>query len=287
MEHSPEDGSTKLISRLINTARDSLGEVVNTCSAHGTYTSTGMRYSIGRIQREVWTPCPDCEEARLAAERQAEVEKAATASRQRLEAMLNEAAIPARFAGRTLASYNAETPEQQRALKVATDFAVNFAERRRRGESLILLGAPGTGKSHLAAAILQAIMPAHCGLYTTCAGLIRAVRNTWRKDAERSEGQVLSILAEVPLLVIDEVGVQYGTDSEQNILFEVLDRRYRDMMPTILLANLKLKREKEGDPAGLREVLGERVYDRLTETARIVTFEGESYRARARKEAAA
>lgn len=287
MEHSPDNAPIQSIGNLLNTSRQGLGEVVNDCAAHGSYPSTGVRYNIGRMQKEVWTPCPDCEEARLAAERQAEAEKVAAASRQRLEAMLNEAAIPARFAGRTLAAYNAETPEQQRALKVATDFAVNFAERQRRGESLILLGAPGTGKSHLAAAILQAIMPAHCGLYTTCAGLIRAVRNTWRKDADRSEGQVLSILAEVPLLVIDEVGVQYGTDSEQNILFEVLDRRYRDMMPTILLANLKLKREKEGDPAGLREVLGERVYDRLTETARIVTFEGESYRARARKEAAA
>lgn len=286
MEHLPEPSATLAAAKL-STGKESLGEVVNKCDKHGSYTSSGIRYQLGRMQREVWTPCPDCEEARLSAERKAEAEKAATAARQRLEAMLHEAAIPARFAGRTLASFNAETQEQQRALRVATDFATNFDDRLRRGESLILLGAPGTGKSHLAAAILQAIMPEQCGLYTTCAGLIRAVRNTWRKDSERSEGQVLAILAEVPLLVIDEVGVQYGTDSEQNILFEVLDRRYRDMMPTILLANLKLKREKPEDPAGLREVLGDRVYDRLTETARIVTFEGESYRARARKEAAA
>ena len=85
---------------------------------------------------------------------------------------------------------------------------------------------------------------------------------------KKTESQVLSILFSVPLLVIDEIGVQYGTDSEQNILFDVMDRRYRDMMPTILLANLKLKREKPEDPAGLREVLGERIYDRLTETGR-------------------
>lgn len=285
MEHSP-DNAAQPAGRLINTGRENLGELENDCPTHGAYTSTGVRYRLGRIEKDVWTPCPDCEDARLAAERQAQAQKAATAAREHLESMLYEAAIPARFAGRTLATYTAETVEQQRALKVARDFAENFDQRLRRGESLILLGAPGTGKSHLAAAILQAIMPAHCGLYTTSAGLIRAVRNTWRKDSERSEGQVLATLAQVPLLVIDEVGVQYGTDSEQNILFEVLDRRYRDMMPTILLANLKLKREAADDPAGLREVLGERVYDRLTETARIVTFEGESYRLRARREAA-
>ena len=38
------------------------------------------------------------------------------------------------------------------------------------------------------------------------------------------------------------------------------------------------------DAAGLREVVGERIYDRLTETAKIVVFDGESFRARARQE---
>ena len=75
-----------------------------------------------------------------------------------------------------------------------------------------------------------------------------------------------------------EVGVQYGTDGEQNILFEVLDRRYRDMLPTILLAN----QSKDG----LKQFLGERAYDRLTETGRIVAFEWESYRPHARMEVA-
>ena len=282
MEHSfePVQGD------LPQTARESLGEVVATCEDHGNYTSTGLRVAIGRLNREIWTPCPDCQERKIGQERQAEAEKLAIASRARLEAMLYESAIPLRFIGRTLENFTAETPEQKRALTIASDFVQNFNKKSNRGDSLILLGAPGTGKSHIAAAILQALLPEQCGLYTTCSGVIRAVRATWRPNAEKTESQVLGLLADVPLLVIDEIGVQYGTDSEQNILFDLLDRRYRDMMPTILLANLKLKREEKDKQPGLREVLGERIYDRLTETARIVTFEGQSYRARARKEAA-
>ena len=287
MDHSPDQPMQPATSCLPNTATDQLGEVITACAIHGNYTSTGVRYAIGRLTREVWTPCPDCEECRVSAERQAEAEKSAAAAKAKLEALLSEAAIPARFIGRTLSTFRAETPEQTRALAVASEFAGNFAEHRRKGDSLILLGAPGTGKSHLAAAILQAILPEHCGLYTTCSGVIRTVRATWRPNSERTESQVLHVLATVPLLVIDEIGVQYGTDSEQNILFDLLDRRYREMMPTILMANLRLKREKDAEPAGLREVLGERIYDRLTEIAKIVTFEGESYRARARKESAA
>ena len=82
----------------------------------------------------------------------------------------------------------------------------------------------------------------------------------------------------VPLLVIDEIGVQYGTDSEQTILFDVLDKRYRDMRPTILLTNQ--------NTIGLKAFIGERAFDRLTETARWVAFDWPSHRRTAGREAA-
>jgi DNA replication protein DnaC len=78
-------------------------------------------------------------------------------------------------------------------------------------------------------------------------------------------------------LVIDEIGVQYGTEGEQTILFDVLDIRYRDQMPTILLTNQ--------DMAGARQFLGDRTWDRIRETGRWVSFDWESFRPQARKEA--
>ena len=80
MEHSPENPAQSA-GKLLDTSKDVLGEVGKECSTHGAYTSTGVRYKIGRMNREVWTPCPDCEEARVAAERQAEAEKAANVAR--------------------------------------------------------------------------------------------------------------------------------------------------------------------------------------------------------------
>jgi DNA replication protein DnaC len=273
MEHSSE-----FVKPSLQAVREPLGEKQEQCAKHGAFTSTGMRYAIGPLDRRVWTTCPACEEERLAAERQAAAEKAARAEQARLEEMLDAAAIPPRFIGRTFDSFKASTPAQQRAVQILRAYAEEFEAKLKTGASLILLGGPGTGKSHLAGAVLQAIMPRHCGLYTTAMGIIRAVRATWRRDSERSEGQVLTMLADVPLLVIDEIGVQYGTDGEQTILFEVLDRRYREMRPTILLAN----QSKEG----LKQFLGDRTYDRLTETARIVLFEWDSYRPQARRDAA-
>ena len=88
---------------------------------------------------------------------------------------------------------------------------------------------------------------------------------------------VIARFSEVPLLVIDEIGVQYGTDGEQTVLFEILDRRYREMMPTILLTNQGAE--------GLRTFIGDRSFDRLRENSRWVTFDWDSYRKQARSQA--
>lgn len=279
MDRSSEDLARSLEKIVKGTTpanmREPIGDRNMACDKHGGYTSSGTRY-MGK--REIWTPCPDCEDERLARERQAEADRRAEAARQHIEYCLGEAAVPARFIGRSLDNFMADTPQKAEALRVARDFADNFEQHAKRGGSLIFSGLPGTGKSHLAIAVLQALMPERIGLYATCMGVIRNVRGSWRKDSERSETEILQVYGSVPLLVLDEIGVQYGTDGEQTILFDVLDRRYRDMKPSILLTNQ--------DKKGFKEFIGERTFDRLTETARWVPFDWPSYRPQARKEAA-
>lgn len=245
------------------------------CAEHGEYVSTGARY-FGN--REIWSRCPDCHERMIADERKAEAGKQAKIAQLRLEHQLEQAAIPARFLTRSFDNFIAASEPQAKALEVVKSYAANFGKHSAKGEGLVLSGLPGTGKSHLAIAVLQTIMPNNVGLYITCMSLIRAVRGAWRKDSERSESEVLDTLCQVPLLVLDEIGVQYGTDGEQTILFDVLDRRYREMMPTILLTNQ--------DKKGFKEFIGERSFDRLVESSRWVAFDWGSYRATARKEAA-
>jgi DNA replication protein DnaC len=258
-----------------STMREPLADREVDCDRHGPYISSGVRY-MGK--REVWTPCPACEEARIADARHTQALQEAERARGRLEQLLGEAHIPARFIGRSLDNFQATTDEQRAALEVVREFVKNFEQHRRKGTTLILSGLPGTGKSHLATAALQALMPNHCGLYTTCMNVIRAVRGTWRKDSPRSETEVLNIYAHVPLLVLDEIGVQYGTDGEQTILFDVLDRRYRDMQPSILLTNQNQK--------GFADFIGERTYDRMRETSTWVPFDWPSFRPQAKKDAA-
>jgi DNA replication protein DnaC len=252
---------------------DDLGSKEIICEEHGGYITHGVRY-LGK--HEVWSKCPDCKEAEQAKERMEKARAEMERQQAQLSAMIDEACIPARFIGRTFDNFRANSQGQAAALSVAKEYVENFKKHKKNGTGLIFSGLPGTGKSHLAAAILQGVMPDNAGLYITCMGLIRAVRGTWRKDSEQSESEVLRNFCNVPLLVLDEIGVQYGTDGEQTILFDVLDRRYREMRPTILLTNQAT--------AGFKEFIGERSFDRLVETSRWVPFDWESYRATARKE---
>lgn len=262
------------VGRIGGSVFEAIGFLQLNCDKHGVYMAKGTRLK----SRDVWTTCPACLEE---IERRALEAKADIARRVAKEDHVRALAtvgVPARFVGRTLGNFKAETPEQQKALSVASDFVSNWSDNRRKGSWLVFSGQPGTGKSHLAIAILQALVPAHVGRYMTCLELIQTIRSAWRKDSEHSEMEVVAELAAVPLLVLDEIGVQNGTDSEMLHLFDVLDKRYRDLKPTILLTN----QNKEG----FRQFVGERVYDRMTECAKWVPFVWGSYRPQARKEMA-
>lgn len=253
-----------------------LGSGERVCETHGAYQATGLRMLFVKPNRDIWTGCPACKADTQAAETARAAEATAKARALAVEQMMRQTLVPARFIGRTFANYRADTEAQQRALRMCQGYAEHFDTCLQRGSSLILAGRPGTGKSHLAAAIMQHILPRHVGVYVTMMDLIRMLRDTWRKGSERSETDVLEGLASVPLLVIDEVGAQYDTDGERTLFFDVMDRRYRNMMPTICITNL--------DKPTFRTTIGDRVHDRLTEVAKWVAFDWESFRSQAKKE---
>lgn len=250
----------------------SLGVRVASCAKHGEFESTGMRWRSGR---EIWSQCPTCEVERKAAEEAEQQRREAQRRAEERERRIGSAGIPLRFHGRTFENFIADTQGKRHALTVARDFAEGFRDEK-RGAGLIFAGLPGTGKTHLAAAIMQTLVDRHAVQYLTCLGLVRAVRDTWRRESERSERELVRLLGEeIDLLVLDEIGATYGTEGEQTILFDVLDKRYAGMKSTLLLTNQ--------DKGGFKTFVGDRVFDRLVETSRWVPFDWPSFRAAARE----
>jgi DNA replication protein DnaC len=174
---------------------------------------------------------------------------------------------------RRLKTYVAETEGQRRALSFAETYADNFDDALATGRSAVFIGKPGTGKTHLAIGIGLRIMhrDGRSVLFSTVMRTIRRVRNTWVRNAEESETEAIAVFTRPDLLILDEVGIQYGSEAEKLLIFDVINERYESRRPTLLLSNLDL--------AGVRAYLDERVYDRLREDGgEVVVFDWESHR---------
>ena len=238
------------------------------CKKHGFYTSTNF---IG----DYWTDCPSCMAIKKKeVEKQEEEKFKALAKERELRRWMvkvNSAAIPERFKNRTLDSYIAKTSGQKDALAFAKDYAKNFDEVLQTGRSCIFVGKPGTGKTHLAIGIALSIMQQQqSALFVTVQRLIRRVKDSWHTK-EETESEVIDAYASPDLLILDEVGVQFGSEFEKQVLFDVLNERYEKLKPSILLSNIPSEQ--------LSDYLGERVTDRLRENGgALIGFNWDSYR---------
>lgn len=186
--------------------------------------------------------------------------------------MFSQVAIPPRFQGKTIESFQAGTEKAAEVKQFFADYAANLPECIRDGRSVILTGRCGTGKTHLACALaLDAKAMGFTALFTSVAKIVRNIRESWGSASGASERQIIDRYAGVDLLIIDEVGVQNNTDNERNLLFSVLNERYEQIKPTILISNLKLSE--------IKAVIGERAFDRIRENGgRAFVFDWESWR---------
>lgn len=220
--------------------------------------------------------CPACqvddEQERKRTEAEAAEQQRKEQKKRDIEAAIGRAGIPLRFQSRTFDNYVAHCDGAKKAHAMAKEYAGNFANYRANGGGLVMVGGVGTGKTHLAIAIAhEAIKQGYSPFFISIFGAIRHVKETWSKGSETSELQAIADFVEPDLLILDEVGVQFGSDAEKLILFEIFNRRYEEMKPTIVLSNESVD--------GLREFLGERVVDRMRENAPpVIRCNWESYR---------
>ena len=227
------------------------------------------------LGRELKGGCPECLRD-IAIEREAS-DKASKAYELRLSLArkLGEALIPKRFLTRTLDNYQVEHDEQRRALKFCRHYVATFDQIREAGRCMVLIGKPGTGKTHLGAAIANELLhkTSRTAVYRTVGSVLQAIKATFDRKSELSESDILSSLINPDLLVLDEIGVskEQPSDFELTTLFAIINGRYEQMRPTVIVSNLEAK--------ALPDAIGDRCIDRLREGGVIVIpFEWESQR---------
>lgn len=252
-------------------------EVSFDCPIHGLQTYTTYQRLDGS-----WADsyCPECK--RIVSERESLLEILQADAKQRAVELARHLHYerPLDFDTPTFENYIPETTEEEKNLAICRRFAERFTERelererahnaqdqfwrKKNSTGLLLFGNYGTGKTHLVYSILKELdrqgLP---GFYITIPDLFDRLSD---RTNQVDNAAVLKKLCMVSCLVLDEIGVQSGSEYEKKRLYQIIDGRIKNGRPTILLTNL--------DHIELGRLLTERVLTRVTQSTYKLLFTG-------------
>ena len=158
---------------------------------------------------------------------------------------------------------------QNPQMQLAQRYVDHWPEMREKNVGLLLWGGVGTGKSFMAGCIANALMEQEVAVcMTNFARIMNELNNAF---AGRNE--VVDRLCSYPLLVIDDFGMERGTEYGLEQVYNVVDSRYRSQKPLIVTTNLTLEELQHPE-----DTAHARIYDRLLEMCCLVFFTGENIR---------
>lgn len=140
-----------------------------------------------------------------------------------------------------------------RSATEAFNAALLFA-RQPEGRWLVMYGPKGNGKSHLASAIANYLIEEKRVpvLFLTAPDLLNSLRQSLNEEGNYYA--LLNVACEAPVLILDDLGAERLSDWADEILFLVIDRRYRLELSTVVVTNCQL------------HDLPSRLYSRLSDT---------------------
>ncbi len=165
----------------------------------------------------------------------------------------------------TFANDNGKCPQ----MKHARFYVEHWDTMQEENIGYLLWGGVGTGKSYFAGCIANALMEQEVAVRMTNFALIL---NDLTASFE-GRNEYISRLCRAPLLILDDFGMERGTEYGLEQVYNVIDSRYRSRRPLIVTTNLSLQ-----DLQHPQDTAHARIYDRLLEMCAPIRFSGENFR---------
>lgn len=175
------------------------------------------------------------------------------------------------FAETNMASWTFEnddnkTPKLSNAMQ---NYVKNFADFKKEGKGLLLYGTVGTGKTYYAACIANRLIDeGYTVLMTNFARLSNKIQGMFDGKQE-----YIDSLNRYSLIIIDDLGAERKSEFMQEMVFNIIDARYRSGLPLIITTNLTAEDIKKPQDIGYA-----RIYDRILERCFPVEVAGTSRR---------
>lgn len=166
----------------------------------------------------------------------------------------------------TFENDNGNNPRIFAALK---NYVANFETLRADGRGLLLYGNVGTGKTYAAASVANALIDRDYSVLMT--NFSRITNDL--QESFNGRNKKIDKLNENDLLIIDDLAAERQTDYMNEIIYSVIDARYRINKPLIITTNLTMDCFKNPP-----NVATARIYDRIIEKCFPIEVNGVSQR---------
>ena len=178
-----------------------------------------------------------------------------------------------KYRGCSLSNFEV-SPSNKTAYQAARDFVAAWPD----SQDLLIYGNPGNGKSHLAAAIGNALAADDViVVFAAFVDLLEAIKSTYN-GGEGSESEILGAICRADLLILDDLGVEKPSQYTLDVLFRIAERRGRSYRKTVYTTNYSPKElaTRYGNAVG--GVEAQRVIGRIIESTTVVKNGGEDRR---------
>lgn len=157
----------------------------------------------------------------------------------------------------------------ERVTNVALKYVENFTTMRESGKGLLFYGKTGTGKTFAAACIVNALIDmGYPCLVTSLSRLINTISGMYDGKQEYIDG-----LNRFTLVVFDDLATEADTAYRNELVYNIIDSRYRAGLPFIVTTNLTATELKSAE-----DINKQRIYSRLFERCLPVEVAGSDRR---------